>query len=67
MKRRKITDQIYDYGTHEVLHLASVSSDIWSDHILDHPRVKENKAWKEQAQKALDEMFRLYQMIGATA
>jgi hypothetical protein len=67
MKRRKIADQNYDYGTHEALHMSYFLAEAWSERIIDHPRIKENKLWQQQAQKALDEMFKLYQLIGASS
>lgn len=63
-RKRPKAKQVYDYGTHEVLHTASVLFDSWERQIMDHARLKENPKWKKQAQKAFDEMFKLYAMIG---
>lgn len=65
MKKRAKKNQTYDYGTHEAMHTAYVCLDTWCDHVQEHPRVQENKAWAAQAQKAIDEMYTLYAMIGS--
>lgn len=63
MKKRAKKNQVYDFGTHEALHTSYLLLDAWSDHVQDHPRVQENKELAAQAQKAVDEMYKLYSMI----
>ena len=64
MKRRKKADQVYDYGTHEALHGASILADTWALRIVNHPRIQENREWAKQAEKALEEMMELYRIVG---
>jgi len=56
----------YDFGTHEALHASWIAFDSFESYVCEHKAVIANKAWKKQAQKVLDEMFKLYQMIGIT-
>ena len=63
MKKRAKKNQVYDFGTHEALHTSSVLLQTWCSQVQDHPRVQENKELAAQAQKAVDEMYKLYSMI----
>lgn len=53
-----------DGYTHEALHTASVLLDTWDRHVLETRCAEEFPDVAEAAQKAVDAMFRVYQLIG---
>ena len=52
-------------GAHEALHTAWILLETLDRHLLTHPAVVLNPAWYRRASLAHDELFALYQDIGA--
>lgn len=56
--------KIDKFHNHEVLHVASIVSDIIDSHLLEHPAIQNNDLWKQLTEDALDAVSKLYQQIG---
>lgn len=52
-------------GCHEALHMASVALAIVDDHLCQHPAIATNGDWLAIATRALEDLYELYQAIGA--
>lgn len=53
------------FGCHEALHTASLLMAAVAENLLGHPAIMRDRAWYRHAYKAHEELFSLYQQIGA--
>lgn len=53
------------YGCHEAFHTAWVLLNAVAENLLAHPAIIKDEVWYRHAYKAHDELFRLYQEMGA--
>jgi len=59
MAKKTFTDLDY----HEVLDRSYLLLNSWAEYIQEHEVTEKNKELKEQAEKALDEMWAFYQLV----
>ena len=52
-------------GSHEALHTAWLLLDTLDRHLLEHPAIILNAAWYKRVKRAHNELFAVYQDIGA--
>lgn len=55
----------HDYGTHEVLYMASFLAGAVDEELVEHISIRSRPEWKEIATNARDALIELYQAIGA--
>ena len=53
------------FDCHEALHTASLAMDFVDRHLLDHDAILTNPEWFRLAHRAFEQLFDLYQAIGA--
>jgi hypothetical protein len=54
----------YSYHTHEVLHMSHFLERAVQDELYDHPAIKDNPERRELAEKAMENLAELYQLLG---
>lgn len=53
------------FGCHEALHMASYLASAVDEQLHDHPAIAANPKWSALAQRAVEALAELYQVIGA--
>lgn len=57
--------KIDEFHIHEVVHTTFIMSDLWDNHILDHPLIEQNLKFRKEARKISDAIGAFYQLVGA--
>ena len=55
----------FGFGHHEALHTAFVQMEVWDSYVMEHPSVVNDPELFRQAWRAHEEMWEMYQLLGA--
>lgn len=53
------------FGCHEALHMASVLMEMVEEKLCEHPAIEMHPLWVSLANRARENLFKLYQEIGS--